>query len=118
LPPIHQIDIHVGRRLRERRQELGMSQGSLGRHLGITFGQIQKYEKGSNRIGAGRLYRVAAVLGVPVQYFFEGLGEPDPAARIESAASDAGQMLDLIDRISNPDARQALIALVSSMARD
>jgi transcriptional regulator with XRE-family HTH domain len=94
-----------------------MSQGSLGRHLGITFGQIQKYEKGSNRIGAGRLYHVAAVLGVPVHYFFEGLTEPDPGARIEGAASDAGQMQDLIGRMSNPSAGQALIALVSSISR-
>jgi transcriptional regulator with XRE-family HTH domain len=95
-----------------------MSQGSLGRCLGITFGQIQKYEKGSNRIGAGRLHHVAAALGVSVHYFFEGLTEPDPGARIEGAASDAGQMHDLIGRIPNPNARQAFIALVTFMARD
>ena len=74
-----EIDAHVGRRMRQRREALGVSQGRLGRHLGLTFSQVQKYEKGTNRIGAGRLYLLADFLGVPVQYFFEGL-EGGPAA--------------------------------------
>ena len=68
-----EIDAYVGNRMRKRREALGISQGRLGRHLGLTFSQIQKYEKGSNRIGAGRLYQIAAFLGVPPSYFFEGL---------------------------------------------
>ena len=64
-----------GQRMRRRREALGISQGRLGRHLGLTFSQIQKYEKGTNRIGAGRLYQIAAFLGVPPSYFFEGLDE-------------------------------------------
>ena len=65
------IDVHVGNRIRMRRQFTGMSQEKLGELLGITFQQVQKYEKGSNRISASRLYLTAKVLGVPVQFFFE-----------------------------------------------
>lgn len=66
-------DVHVGSRIRLRRNMLGMSQEKLGENLGITFQQIQKYEKGANRIGASRLYEVSRVLDVPVQYFFDDM---------------------------------------------
>src|ERR1700709_2513327 len=66
------IDIHVGSRIRLRRTMLGMSQEKLGESLGITFQQIQKYEKGTNRIGASRLQHIARVLAMPVSYFFDG----------------------------------------------
>ena len=65
------IDVHVGSRVRLRRMLLGMSQEKLGEHLGLTFQQIQKYEKGINRIGASRLFDLSKVLGVPVQFFYE-----------------------------------------------
>ena len=65
------IDIHVGSRVRLRRNMLGMSQEKLGEMLGITFQQIQKYEKGTNRVGASRLQAISSVLNVPVSYFFE-----------------------------------------------
>src|SRR6476646_12124434 len=64
-------DIHVGSRIRMRRNMLGMSQEKLGENLGITFQQIQKYEKGTNRVGASRLQAIASILGVPVAFFFE-----------------------------------------------
>ncbi|MFO1034509.1 MAG: helix-turn-helix transcriptional regulator, partial [Hyphomicrobiales bacterium] len=67
------IDAHVGSRIRMRRQLINMSQERLGELLGITFQQIQKYEKGANRISASRLFYTAKTLGVPVQFFFEGL---------------------------------------------
>jgi transcriptional regulator with XRE-family HTH domain len=67
------IDVHVGSRIRMRRQLVSMSQEKLGELLGITFQQVQKYEKGSNRISASRLYFTAKTLGVPVHFFFEGL---------------------------------------------
>ena len=74
--------------MRRRREALGISQGRLGRHLGLTFSQIQKYEKGTNRIGAGRLYQIAAFLGVPPGYFFAGLDEvEEPAAAAERRAA-------------------------------
>ncbi|NVK19857.1 MAG: helix-turn-helix transcriptional regulator [Methylocystaceae bacterium] len=65
------IDIHVGARLRRRRTLLGMSQGKLGETVGLTFQQIQKYERGANRIGASRLYDLSRVLDVSISYFFE-----------------------------------------------
>lgn len=79
------VDRHVGMRLRMRRLMLEMSQEKLAGQLGLTFQQVQKYEKGTNRIGASRLQQIAAILQVPVAFFFEGA--PDPAAR--SAAMPA-----------------------------
>ena len=67
------VDTHVGRRVRLRRLELGMSQERLGELLGLSFQQVQKYERGTNRIGAGRLYEVARILGVGIDYFYVGV---------------------------------------------
>lgn len=69
----HPTDIHVGQRIRQRRALVGMSQTALGKAVGLTFQQIQKYENGANRTGASRLYEFSRVLDVPVSYFFEGL---------------------------------------------
>ncbi|RUY60953.1 XRE family transcriptional regulator, partial [Mesorhizobium sp. M7A.F.Ca.CA.001.13.1.1] len=74
------IDIHVGSRIRLRRNMLGMSQEKLGENLGITFQQIQKYEKGTNRVGASRLQAIASILGVPVAFFFEDAPGQEPVA--------------------------------------
>jgi transcriptional regulator with XRE-family HTH domain len=67
----HPVDIHVGTRLRQRRSLLGMSQTKLGQAVGLTFQQIQKYERGVNRMGSSRLYEFAKVLDVPVSFFFD-----------------------------------------------
>src|SRR5262245_24318233 len=67
----HPVDVHVGARMRQRRTLLGMTQSKLGDAVGLTFQQIQKYERGSNRIGSSRLYEFAKVLNVPVSHFFE-----------------------------------------------
>jgi len=67
----HPVDVHVGKRLRLRRSMLGLSQDSLGKEIGVTFQQIQKYERGVNRVGASRLYDFSRALGVPVGYFFD-----------------------------------------------
>ncbi len=67
------IDIEIGARLRQARVAAGLSQTELGAHLGISFQQIQKYEKGKNRIGGGRLYKIARMLGVKITYFFDGV---------------------------------------------
>ena len=71
------IDVHVGSRLKMRRRLLSISQGEIGNNLGLTFQQIQKYEKGANRIGSGRLLKLSKILNVPVEYFFEEM--PDHA---------------------------------------
>ncbi len=70
---IHPVDLHVGMRLRLRRRELKVTQTELAGHLGISFQQVQKYERGMNRLSASRLYEIAGVLLVGVEYFFEGL---------------------------------------------
>lgn len=84
------IDVHVGSRIRMRRQLINMSQERLGELLGITFQQVQKYEKGSNRISASRLFYTCKTFGVPIQFFFEGLPgmEPDGSMREASAQAD------------------------------
>lgn len=69
----HPVDVHVGLRVRQRRTLLGMSQEKLGESVGLTFQQIQKYERGANRIGSSRLYEFSKVLDVPVSYFFEDM---------------------------------------------
>jgi transcriptional regulator with XRE-family HTH domain len=74
------VDVHVGRRLRERRAVLGMSQERLGELLGVTFQQVQKYERGANRIGSSRLLQIGRALDVPVSFFFEGAPETIAAA--------------------------------------
>jgi len=118
--PASEIDIWVGQRMRQRRESLGISQARLARHLGLTFSQVQKYEKGTNRIGAGRLYLLAGFLGVSVQFFYEGLAT-FPA--IERMAEDPDRKIDevsALDRaylsIADPDTRGSLLALVRSVA--
>lgn len=85
----NEIDAHVGKRMRKVREALGLSQGRLGRQLDLTFSQVQKYEKGANRIGAGRLHVLARVLNVPVQYFFEELAEGPENSRAAPQACRA-----------------------------
>ncbi len=75
------VDVHVGQRMRRRREALGKSQGRLGREMGVQHAQIQKWEKGENRIGAGRLYQIADIFGVTPNWFYEGLEPPAPVRR-------------------------------------
>ena len=128
------IDVHVGSRVRFRRMLLGMSQEKLGEKLGLTFQQIQKYEKGINRIGASRLFDLAQVLGVPVQFFYEeapasepshlvpgGFAEKAPAENsiVEFLRSRDGLELNkAFVRISDAKARRAIVDLVRSLAND
>ena len=114
-----EIDVYVGNRVRKRREALGISQGRLGRHLGLTFSQVQKYEKGSNRIGAGRLYQIAAFLGVPPSYLFEGL-EGTSAAIVRGAPGGPAQeevatLVDAFAAIGDPETRASVLALVRSL---
>ena len=73
----HPVDVHVGQRVRQRRWMIGMTQQQLGNKVGIKFQQIQKYETGTNRVSASRLWDIAAALDVPVSFFFEGLNRED-----------------------------------------
>lgn len=123
------IDIHVGARVRLRRMMLGMSQEKLGDNLGITFQQIQKYEKGTNRIGASRLQHIAGVLGVPAAFFFEdapGTVQTDPnrPAPEESSryvadflsSSEGIQLNTHFIRIKDARLRRKVVELVRAMA--
>ena len=88
------VDLHVGAQVRARRVLLGLSQEKLAEGLGITFQQVQKYERGSNRISASRLYNMAQLLDVPITFFFEGVDDQKGAGFREVAASanrEAGQ---------------------------
>lgn len=78
----HPIDVHVGRQLVQKRHELGRKQTDLAQALGLAFQQVQKYERGANRISASKLWDAATFLGVDINYFFEGLGSEAPARRV------------------------------------
>jgi transcriptional regulator with XRE-family HTH domain len=123
------IDIHVGSRIRLRRNMLGMSQEKLGENLGITFQQIQKYEKGTNRVGASRLQAIASILGVPVAFFFEdapgqepagpgGMAEDSPTSFVVDFLNSAEglQLNRAFARIPDPKVRRKLIDLVKALA--
>ncbi|MEM8569309.1 MAG: helix-turn-helix transcriptional regulator [Pseudomonadota bacterium] len=116
-----EIDRHVGQRIRARRESLRISQGRLGRQLGVTFSQIQKYEKGSNRIGAGRLYQIALFLGVTPNYFFEGLRDDEVVEgsgrpRLGTVSPDEVKALtDAFLEVDDKDTRASVIALVRSL---
>jgi transcriptional regulator with XRE-family HTH domain len=121
----NQIDIHIGTRIRMRRMMLNMSQSALGQPCGITFQQIQKYEKGANRVGASRLQEFSKLLGVPVAFFFEGL-TPTGASQ-KNAKQDLAQELlatrhgiELIKAfmsIRSKSLRRAIIAVVEEIAK-
>ncbi len=130
------IDEHVGSRIRARRIGLQMSQATLGKALGVTFQQVQKYENGSNRVGASTLFRVATALGQPLDYFFKdmpasvaklksksksksrGLSDKAPAYSADPMASrEAIQLVNNYFRISDGDVRKQLFQFVKSVGR-
>lgn len=82
------VDVHVGHRIRMRRVLMGMSQEKLGEQLGLTFQQVQKYEKGSNRVSASRLHQISQILGVPVAFFFDDLPSSGGAAGFSEGGSE------------------------------
>ncbi len=123
------IDTHVGSRVRLRRMVLGMSQEKLGSLLGLTFQQVQKYEKGTNRIGASRLFRLAEVLDVPVSFFYDelqsggtgeaaGFAEPKTESSIvEFMNSREGVELNrAFVKITDPKVRRSIIDLVRNLS--
>jgi transcriptional regulator with XRE-family HTH domain len=124
------IDKHVGSRVRMRRMMIGMSQEKLGEKLGITFQQIQKYEKGTNRVGASRLQQIATVLSVPPAFFFEGapvpltagggLSEPSSPAYVSDflATSDGLALTKAFMKIKDAKVRRRIVDLVEAMVAD
>ena len=119
------VDTQVGNRVRIRRMLIGMSQEKLGDMLGLTFQQVQKYEKGVNRIGAGRLYEISRILGVPIDFFYEGVspegGVADSSAApvMEFVSSGEGLQLSLaFMKIKDPKVRKRVLELVKSLANE
>lgn len=127
----HPVDVHVGRRLRLKRTILGLSQESVGKEIGVTFQQIQKYERGINRMGASRLFDFAKTLGVPIQYFFEGYGDyamdevsayalgEQPSGSYEHEKVNNRETLEVMRayyRIKSPALRKRIIDLIKAMA--
>jgi transcriptional regulator with XRE-family HTH domain len=124
------VDAHVGSRVRLRRMLLGMSQERLGESMGLTFQQVQKYEKGVNRIGASRLFQISKILDVPVQFFFEeapytgdgnavrGMAEPDSEAFILEFLNSR-EWLELnraFVKIGDPKVRKSVVDLVRALS--
>ncbi len=125
----HPVDVHVGKRLRLKRTLLGLSQEYIGNAIGVTFQQIQKYERGVNRMGASRLYDFSRVMSVPVSFFFEGYEAAASSphggmAENEASAFQHEQMpnretMDMMRayyRIKSPVMRKRVLELVKSMA--
>ncbi|WP_275788013.1 helix-turn-helix domain-containing protein [Pararhizobium gei] len=122
------IDIHVGSRIRLRRTMLGLSQEKLGESLGITFQQIQKYEKGTNRVGASRLQNISSILNVPVSFFFEDAPGDNSGPSGMAEASSSNYVVDFLSsseglqlnrafvKISDPKVRRKLVDLVKALA--
>lgn len=120
------IDVHVGAQIRMRRKSLGMSQSALAGRLGITFQQVQKYEKGANRVGASRLQAIASILGVDVSSLFANAtpdgGEANPvlgsinAMQTFVASNEGFSLNQAFSRIRSAAVRKSIVALVTSLA--
>ncbi|WP_309087533.1 helix-turn-helix transcriptional regulator [Phenylobacterium sp.] len=119
----HPVDRHVGLRIRMRRKEIGVSQERLAEALGITFQQVQKYERGANRVSASKLWEIARALKTSVSYFYEGLASEDPVAHREDAQDFmlTGEGLELMaafPRITQPALRRKLVELVRTVSEE
>lgn len=125
-PESWSVDAHVGQRVRTRRTLLGLSQERLGEAIGLTFQQVQKYERGSNRISAGTLYRLSQVLGVPVSFFFDSYDDPHAQSGAVAAALPEGDGDGAISRrearllrlwrAAPPAVADELLALLSALS--
>ncbi len=124
-------DVHVGARLRERRMRLGMSQEHLAESVGVSFQQIQKYERGVNRMGASRLYELARVLGVPLDFFYaRGDGDvprtrpslgwaeagQEPFGEMSETQREAQELAHAFSRITDKQVRRRVLDLVKTLA--
>ena len=116
------VDKVVGQNIRIRRMASRMSQEQLAHNLGITFQQVQKYEKGTNRIGSGRLLRIASILGVELTELFDGASLPTRKGSKQASPLDlvsepqSFRMMQAFSRIENPDVRRSLLGLAEMMA--
>ncbi len=123
------VDLHVGGRVRMRRKFLGLSQTDLADALGLTFQQVQKYERGSNRISASKLFEIGRTLKVPVAYFFEGYGQNEAVEGFTESQSEQAvhgflmttegiEIAEAFPRIKNAKHRRKVMELVRTLAED
>ncbi len=125
------VDLHVGGRVRMRRKLLGISQEQLADALGLTFQQVQKYERGANRVSASKLYEIAKTLQVPVSFFFDGLADPMGGSEVDDASQHAERVVqeflttpegmelaEVFPRIGRGRVRRQVLDLVRAMADD
>jgi len=111
-------DVRLGRRITLLRKARGISQAELARRLGVTPQQYQKYERGTNRVGATRLFEIALVLGVRIQYFFEDIGEAQAAKDATDADVSAEDFLWILARLKNRDARWHALRVISTLVSE
>ena len=115
-PRSSDIDRHVGARIRERRVMLGLSQQQMADMIGVTYQQAHKYERGINRISAGRLYEVAQALKVPVSFFYEGLNEADHASDLSQRQRMCLELARNFSQIDDERHQEALSHLARALA--
>ncbi len=116
----HKVDRHVGALIRAKRRAMGMSQSKLAEALGVTFQQVQKYERGTNRVSSSKLYEIAQKLDTPLSTFFEGLDQPAGEEELSGNLIDflgehGSQDLVVAFRAMNPTLRNCLVALAKAM---
>ncbi len=109
------VDAHVGGRVRARRTLIGMSQEELGKHVGVTLQQIQKIEKGMHRIGASRLWQFSLILGQPISWFFEGIGERKRKVEDLLAKRETLQLVQYLSACDR-DVQKHLAAMIKAIA--
>jgi transcriptional regulator with XRE-family HTH domain len=117
----HPVDRHVGLRIRMRRKEIGVSQERLAEALSITFQQVQKYERGANRVSASKLWEIARALKTSVGYFYEGLSDRDtvrtaPDAQGFMLSGEGLELMSNFPRITEPSVRRKILELVRAVA--
>ncbi len=109
------VDVHVGGRVKAGRTLIGMSQEELGKHVGLTYIQIQRYENGMNRIGASRLWQFSLILGQPISWFFEGIGEQKRKGDDLLAKREALKLVPYLSAC-DPDVQKHLAAMINVVA--
>ena len=116
------VDTHVGQRIRDKRNERGMSQTEVANALGVTFQQVQKYERGTNRVGASRLFDLSRILSVPIQYFFAGLNnqstpiEKEDDNVIHLMKPDTVELVEAYYKVENLQVRRQILSTIRSIS--
>ena len=119
----HPTDIHVGKRVRQARLAKGLSQGALGKSLGVSFQQVQKYESGANRIGSSRLWDISVILDTPIEFFFEGLsGDAAHGSRLRENVDRPMtrrtiQLAEAINRLRDENAKIHFLRLIQAYSK-